>query len=111
MWSGSSYWSNEECYLGKKIISLLGSLNVEHQARKCHASTVVALANTFGFGSMTNHIIDAKNSKSFLIVSNPVESHTMEFKWVMEAKDKGVVINSIRYTRTTPRSIPCQIQV
>lgn len=106
MWHGSSYWSNEECYLGKKLISLFGSLNVEHQARKCHASTVVALANTFGFGAMTNHIIDAKNSKSFLIVSNPVESHTMEFKWVMEAKDRGAVIINLdpRYNRTTSKA-------
>ncbi|MBS7652516.1 molybdopterin-dependent oxidoreductase [Candidatus Bathyarchaeota archaeon] len=106
MWHGSSYWSNEECYLAKKMISLLGSLNVEHQARKCHASTVVALANTFGFGAMTNHIIDAKNSKSFLIVSNPAESHTMEFRWVMEAKDRGAIIINLdpRYNRTSSKA-------
>jgi formate dehydrogenase major subunit len=103
MWHGSSYWGNEECYLGKKIISLLGSTNVEHQARKCHASTVAALANTFGFGAMTNHVIDGKNSKCFLIMSNPVESHTMEFKWVMEAKDNGAKIINLdpRFNRTS----------
>lgn len=106
MWSGSSYWTNEECYLGKKLISLLGSTNVEHQARKCHASTVAALANTFGFGAMTNHIVDAKNSKSFLIMSNPVESHTMEFKWVMNAKDKGAKIINLdpRFSRTSTKA-------
>ena len=106
MWHGSSYWSNEECYLAKKMTSTMGSLNVEHQARKCHASTVVALANTFGFGAMTNHIIDAKNSKSFLIVSNPVESHTMEFKWVMVAKDNGAVVINLdpRFNRTTSKA-------
>ncbi|MBS7630865.1 molybdopterin-dependent oxidoreductase [Candidatus Bathyarchaeota archaeon] len=106
MWHGSSYWSNEECYLAKKMMSILGSLNVEHQARKCHASTVVALANTFGFGAMTNHIIDAKNSKSFLIMSNPAESHTMEFKWVMEAKDNGAVIINLdpRFNRTSSKA-------
>jgi len=106
MWHGSSYWNNEECYLGKKIISILGSTNVEHQARKCHASTVAALANTFGFGAMTNHVIDAKNSKCFLIMSNPVESHTMEFKWVMEAKDKGAIIINLdpRFNRTSSKA-------
>ncbi|TFH13245.1 hypothetical protein E4H04_12300, partial [Candidatus Bathyarchaeota archaeon] len=106
MWHGSSYWSNEECYLGKKLISLLGSTNVEHQARKCHASTVAALANTFGFGAMTNHIVDAKNSKCFLIMSNPVESHTMEFKWVLEAKANGAKIINLdpRYTRTSSKA-------
>jgi formate dehydrogenase major subunit len=106
MWHGSSYWGNEECYLGKKIISLLGSTNVEHQARKCHASTVAALANTFGFGAMTNHVIDGKNSKCFLIMSNPVESHTMEFKWVMEAKDNGAKIINLdpRFNRTSSKA-------
>lgn len=101
-WLGSSYWNNEECYLAKKFISLLGSANVEHQARKCHASTVVGLANTFGFGAMTNHIIDAKNSKCFLIVSNPAESHSMEFRWVTRAIDNGakVIVLDPRFNRT-----------
>ncbi|UCE28505.1 MAG: molybdopterin-dependent oxidoreductase [Candidatus Bathyarchaeota archaeon] len=101
-WLGSSYWNNEECYLGRKLISLLGSNNVEHQARKCHASTVAALASTFGFGAMTNHIVDAKNSKCFLIVSNPAESHTMEFKWVRAAIEDGakVIVLDPRFNRT-----------
>jgi formate dehydrogenase major subunit len=105
-WHGSSYWNNEECYLGKKFISLLGSMNVEHQARKCHASTVAALANTFGFGAMTNHVIDAKNSKVFLIMSNPVESHTLEFKWVQMARDNGakIIVLDPRYNRTASKA-------
>ncbi len=105
-WLGSSYWNNEECYLGRKLISLLGSNNVEHQARKCHASTVAALANTFGFGAMTNHIVDAKNSKVFLIVSNPAESHSMEFKWVQEAKENGAIILNLdpRFQRTSAKA-------
>lgn len=105
-WLGSSYWNNEECYIARKLISLLGSNNVEHQARKCHASTVAALGSTFGFGAMTNHIIDAKNSKCFLIVSNPAESHSMEFKWVTEAIDNGatVIVLDPRFTRTAAKA-------
>lgn len=105
-WHGSSYWNNEECYLSKKLISLLGSMNVEHQARKCHASTVAALASTFGFGAMTNHVIDGKNSKCFLIVSNPAESHTMEFRWVMKAKENGakIIVLDPRYHRTAAKA-------
>ena len=105
-WLGSSYWNNEECYLGKKLISLLGSTNVEHQARKCHASTVVGLANTFGFGAMTNHIVDAKNAKCFLIVSNPAESHSMEFKWVQKAIENGakVIVLDPRYNRSAAKA-------
>ena len=105
-WHGSSYWNNEECYLAKKLATLLGSMNYEHQARKCHASTVAALASTFGFGAMTNHVIDAKNSKCFLIVSNPAESHTMEFRWVMRAKDNGakIIVLDPRYNRTASKA-------
>ena len=105
-WLGSSYWNNEECYLARKLISLLGSNNVEHQARKCHASTVAALGSTFGFGAMTNHVIDAKNSKCFLIMSNPAESHTMEFKWVQEAVDNGatIIVLDPRFTRTAAKA-------
>jgi formate dehydrogenase major subunit len=105
-WLGSSYWNNEECYLGKKLISLLGSTNVEHQARKCHASTVVGLANTFGFGAMTNHIVDAKNAKCFLIMSNPAESHSMEFKWVQKAIENGakVIVLDPRYNRSAAKA-------
>ncbi len=102
-WLGSSYWNNEECYLGRKLTALIGSNNIEHQARKCHASTVAALANTFGFGAMTNHIIDAKNSKVFLIVSNPAESHTMEFHWVTQAildNDAKIIVMDPRFNRS-----------
>ncbi|MEM2193601.1 MAG: molybdopterin-dependent oxidoreductase [Candidatus Methanomethylicia archaeon] len=104
---GSAYFNNEECYLIKKMMSLLGSLNVEHQARKCHASTVVALANTFGFGAMTNHVIDAKNSKVFLILSNPAESHTMEFRWVTRAKERNnakIIVLDPRYHRSASKA-------
>jgi len=106
-WHGSSYWNNEECYVAKKMMSLLGSLNVEHQARKCHASTVVALANTFGFGAMTNHIVDAKNSRCFLIVSNPAESHSMEFRWVAKAKEQQnakIIVLDPRFNRTSAKA-------
>lgn len=106
-WLGSSYWNNEECYLGRKMMALLGSNNIEHQARKCHASTVVGLANTFGFGAMTNHIVDAKNSKCFLIMSNPAESHSMEFKWVSKAiEDNNAIVIHLdpRYNRTSARA-------
>ncbi len=106
-WLGSSYWNNEECYLSRKMMALLGSNNIEHQARKCHASTVVGLANTFGFGAMTNHIVDAKNSKCFLIMSNPAESHSMEFRWVTKAvEDNNAIVIHLdpRYNRTSAKA-------
>ncbi|MEM4311599.1 MAG: molybdopterin-dependent oxidoreductase [Nitrososphaerales archaeon] len=101
---GASYFNNEECYLEKKLMSLLGSLNVEHQARLCHASTVAALANTFGFGAETNHPVDIKNAKCIMIIgSNAAEQHPIVFKWVQRAKEGGAKIISLdpRYTRSS----------
>jgi len=42
---GSACILNEEVYLYQKLVRLLGTNNIEHQARECHASTVAALVN------------------------------------------------------------------
>jgi len=52
---------------------------------------------------MTNHWIDLKNAKVFLIQgSNAAENHPMAMKWVMRAKQTGAVVIVVdpRYTRT-----------
>jgi len=87
---GCSHVTNEEDYLIQKITRIFGTNNTEHQARKCHASTVGALSPPFGRGSMTNHWVDIKNAKCvFIIGSNIVENHPCGFQWVMEAKEKN----------------------
>uniref|UniRef100_A0A7C5LDL2 4Fe-4S Mo/W bis-MGD-type domain-containing protein n=1 Tax=Caldiarchaeum subterraneum TaxID=311458 RepID=A0A7C5LDL2_CALS0 len=101
---GSAYFNNEECYLEKKLMSILGSLNVEHQARLCHASTVPALANTFGFGAQTNHPVDLKNAKCIMIIgSNAAEQHPIVFRWVQRAREAGAKLISLdpRFTRSS----------
>jgi formate dehydrogenase major subunit len=53
---------------------------------------------------MTNHWIDLKNAKSFLIEgSNCAENHPMSMKWIMKAKENGAVVIHVdpRYTRTS----------
>ncbi len=53
---------------------------------------------------MTNHWIDLKNAKAFLIEgSNAAENHPMAMKWIMKAKENGAVIIHIdpRFTRTS----------
>ncbi len=53
---------------------------------------------------MTNHWIDLKNAKAFLIEgSNAAENHPMAMKWVMEAKNNGAKIIHVdpRFTRTS----------
>lgn len=105
---GSSYFNNEECYLSKKIISLLGSSENEHQARKCHASTVAGLGSTFGFGAMTNHFTDIANAHRILIIgSNAAENHPISFHHVqaaVENNDAKIIVLDPRYTRTASRA-------
>ena len=53
---------------------------------------------------MTNHWIDLKNAKCFLIEgSNCAENHPMAMKWIMKAKENGAVVIHVdpRYTRTS----------
>lgn len=45
--------TNEEAYLIKKMTTMLGSYNIDHDARKCHSTTVADLAGTVGFGAQT----------------------------------------------------------
>ena len=42
---------------------------------------------------MTNHWIDLKNAKVFLIEgSNTAENHVMAMKWMREAKKNGAIV-------------------
>lgn len=53
---------------------------------------------------MTNHWLDLKNAKVFLIEgSNCAENHPMSMKWIMRAKEKGAKIIHVdpRFTRTS----------
>ncbi len=53
---------------------------------------------------MTNHWVDLKNAKCFLIEgSNAAENHPMSMKWIMKAREKGAKIIHVdpRYTRTS----------
>jgi len=69
--------TNEENYLFQKFIrAVVGTNNVDHCARLCHASTVAGLATTFGSGAMTNSIDEAEYLKNiFVIGSNTTEQH------------------------------------
>ena len=75
-WIGSSKHSNEQSYLMRKFVSLWGSNNCDHQARICHSTTVAGVANTWGYGAMTNSYNDMQNSKCALYIgSNAAEAH------------------------------------
>jgi formate dehydrogenase alpha subunit len=99
----SAKCTNEENYLFQKLARLLGTHNVDHCARLCHAPTVVGLARAFGSGAMTNPIPDLANADCiFIIGSNLAENHAPMARWVLKAKDKGarVIVADPRLTPT-----------
>ena len=68
---------NEENYVMQKFArAVIGTNNVDHCARLCHASTVVGLAATFGSGAMTNSISDIADADVILVTgSDTTEAH------------------------------------
>jgi len=73
----SAKCTNEENYVVQKFArAVLGTNNVDHCARLCHAPTVVGLVQSFGSGAMTNSFDDlAKADLLFVIGSNTTECH------------------------------------
>lgn len=106
-WLGSAKYSNEQAYLFRKFAALWGSNNVDHQARICHSTTVAGVANTWGYGAMTNSYNDMQNSKSmFFIGSNAAEAHPVAMQHILKAKENGskLIVVDPRFTRTAAHS-------
>lgn len=77
--STSAKCTNEENYLLQKLArAAIGTNNVDHCARLCHASTVIGLSQTFGSGAMTNSIPEIGSADViFVIGSNTTEQHPL----------------------------------
>ncbi len=73
----SAKCTNEENYLFQKFMrAAVGTNNVDHCARLCHASTVAGLAAAFGSGAMTNSIEELEYADCILVTgSNTTETH------------------------------------
>ncbi|MEW6386065.1 MAG: formate dehydrogenase subunit alpha [Thermodesulfobacteriota bacterium] len=83
--------TNEENFLMNKFArAVIGTNNIDHCARLCHASTVVGLAGAFGSGAMTNSIVDLENAGTILVIgSNTTEGHPVAAKWIFRAIEQG----------------------
>ena len=103
-WLGSAKYSNEQAYLFRKFAAFWGTNNVDHQARICHSTTVAGVANTWGYGAMTNSYNDIHNSKPiFLIGGNPAEAHPVSLLHLLKAKEENnapLIVCDPRFTRT-----------
>ncbi|KXF81474.1 formate dehydrogenase subunit alpha [Enterovibrio coralii] len=105
---GSAKFNNEQAYLFRKMASLWGTNNVDHQARICHSTTVAGVANTWGYGAMTNSFNDMHNCKSILFIgSNPAEAHPVAMQHILIAKEKNdckIVVADPRRSRTAAKA-------
>ncbi len=90
----SAKCTNEENYLMQKFMrAVIGTNNIDHCARLCHASTVAGLASTLGSGAMTNSISEVKNSDAFFVLgSNTTETHPVIGSMILQAKRDGARI-------------------
>jgi len=106
-WVGSSKHSNEQSYLMRKFVSFFGTNNMDHQARICHSTTVSGVANTWGYGAMTNSYNDMQNTKCALYIgSNAAEAHPVSLLHMLHAKETGarMIVVDPRFTRTAAKA-------
>jgi formate dehydrogenase major subunit len=104
---GSSKHNNEQAYLLRKWVSFFGTNNCDHQARICHSTTVAGVANTWGYGAMTNSYNDMQNSKLALYIgSNAAEAHPVSLLHMLHAKETGtkMIVVDPRFTRTAAKA-------
>jgi len=103
-WLGSAKHNNEQAYLFRKFYAFWGSNNGDHQARICHSTTVAGVANTWGYGAMTNSYNDIHNSRAiFQIGGNPAEAHPVAMQHMLKAKEQNnapFIVCDPRFTRT-----------
>lgn len=101
---GSAKHSNEQAYLFRKFYAFWGTNNGDHQARICHSTTVAGVANTWGYGAMTNSYNDIHNSRAiFQIGGNPAEAHPVAMQHMLKAKEQNnapFIVCDPRFTRT-----------
>ncbi|MDE2080136.1 MAG: molybdopterin-dependent oxidoreductase, partial [Burkholderiales bacterium] len=104
---GSSKHNNEQAYLLRKWVSFWGTNNTDHQARICHSTTVAGVANTWGYGAMTNSYNDMQHAKAAMYIgSNAAEAHPVSMLHLLHAKENGckVIVVDPRFTRTAAKA-------
>jgi formate dehydrogenase alpha subunit len=91
----SAKCTNEENYLIQKLArQVIGTHNVDHCARLCHASTVAGLLLALGSGAMSNTMADIAGEARalFVIGSNTTEQHPVFGSMLRRAAERGTKI-------------------
>jgi formate dehydrogenase alpha subunit len=98
----SAKCTNEENYIMQKFArAVLGTNNIDHCARLCHAPTVAGLVQSFGSGAMTNSIEEIEDAACVLAIgTNTTVSHP-----VIGLRVKKAVQNGAKVIVANPRRI------
>lgn len=94
----SAKCTNEDNYVVQKFArAVMGTNNIDHCARLCHAPSVAGLAQSFGSGAMTNSADEIGHAKCiFAIGTNTTEAHpiiALQVKRAARAGCKLIVAN------------------
>jgi formate dehydrogenase alpha subunit len=95
--------TNEDNYVFQKFVrAVLGTNNVDHCARLCHAASVAGLQIAIGSSAMSNSIAEMKDLEVFIVTgSNTSETHPVISTFLREA----VVKNGAKLIVVDPRKI------
>lgn len=90
----SAKCTNEENYLFQKLMrAALGTNNVDHCARLCHAPSVAGLGAAFGSGAMTNSLDEVLEANCILVTgSNTSEAHPIVAQEICRAVRRGATL-------------------
>ena len=112
---GSAKCSNEEAYLFQKLIRAgLGTNNVDHCTRLCHASSVAALLEGIGSGAVTTTYGDVINADVALLAgTNTTANHPVASSFFKQARRRGttmIVVDPRRERIADHADIYCQVK-
>ncbi|MBF0429992.1 MAG: formate dehydrogenase subunit alpha [Fibrobacteria bacterium] len=90
----SARCTNEDNYIFQKFVrKVMGTNNIDHCARLCHAPSVAGLAQSLGSGAMTNSMGEiGKASTIFAIGTNTTSAHPIIGLEVKKAVKNGAVL-------------------
>jgi len=99
----SAKCTNEDNYVMQKFVrAVLGTNNIDHCARLCHASTVVGGIAAFGQGAMSNSYSDFEKTELFFVIgSNTTECHPI----IGAIIKRRVKFGGVKLIVADPRSI------
>ncbi|MDR3343507.1 MAG: formate dehydrogenase subunit alpha [Treponema sp.] len=104
MGTGSARSTNENNYLMQKFMrACIGTNNIDHCARLCHAASVAGCSTSIGEGAMSLSTPEIEDAEVLLNIGyNSPAAHPLVARRVIKAKEKGAKLICIdpRFTET-----------